>query len=143
MTETVTVTNVYGPNDYGFYDIKLEDGRKLSSKDEAIVGVARSTVGSEVEVEITERKKGQYTNYYLQKINGTGETRGAASGSRNAAKPSGGSRDPKTQKVIESEWAYGRAVELLSMSGEPVAFNTATQEALTQWADWLLVQIHK
>ena len=139
--ETVTVKSVE-KTPSGWNEILLEDGRKVSTKDSKLAEAAFQSRDKEIQVEINTTTRGDFTNHYLNAIEGVeaGSPRrsnGAAPRGR-----SGGGKSPAEQERIARQWAYGRAVEALSMSSTDftVPFDDATKAALTETAEWLLSQ---
>src|SRR6476661_1650833 len=108
--ETITVKDVDGPNSNGWYEILLEDDRKVSTKDEDVAKAAFQSRGSEAEAVISSTVKGKFTNIYLNQINGVGEVRPKGKPAARAATKPG--RTPAENDRIARQWAYGRATEL-------------------------------
>ena len=143
--ETVTVTEVEGPNDRGWYNITLEDGRKVDTKADAVAAQARVSAGNPVEAVIAERNRNGFTNYFLNAIDGVKENgSGGARRSTGTAGPTTGRRtggkSPAEQDRIARQWAFGRAVELLTGSGQEFVFplDTDTQKQLEETAAYLI-----
>lgn len=135
--ETITVKEVDGPNSNGWYEVLLDDGRKVSTKDEAVAKAAFQSRDVEAEAVISSQTKGKFTNVYLNQINGVGETRPK----KPAAKPAASTgRDPATNDRIARQWAYGRATELLIGSGAEFVFplDSKTMSDLSEVASGLL-----
>lgn len=140
--ETVKIKDVQ-KNSRGWYEVTLEDDdRVLATKDDKLSEVATASIGGAVEVEVNTRTKGNFTNHYLQEINGVKEsksfTRSPASAPRSNG---GGGRDAATQERIARQWAYGRAIELLMASDESVSFPPTREQfaQITETANLLLV----
>lgn len=115
--ETVTVTDVE-KSGTGWYEISLQDGRTVSTKNQTLADAAFAGRGTEVEVEVNEVKRGTFTNHYLNKIGDLSDEKKGAAAPRNgtskrAATPA---QNDERQKIIEREWAMGRAVELYNNS---------------------------
>ena len=141
-TEKITVVGVDGPNSNGWYEAELEDGRKVSTKDEEVAKEAFQSRGSEVDAIISSSTKGKFTNVYLNQINGVGNARPprkTVSATPSSPARSGG-RTPAENDRIARQWALGRSVELLVGSGAEFAFplDDATKKQLTDTADFLL-----
>ena len=138
--ETVTVKDVGEPNSYGYREIFLEDGRKASTKDEDIAKAAFAKRGEPVEAFITTSKKGNFTNTYLNMIDGVGSTKPPARSGRSSSSTNGGGRTPAENKAIAQQWAIGRAVELLAASGAEFDFplDTVVEQAILSTAQKLL-----
>ena len=149
MSETVTVKTVTGPNDRGWYKVGLDDGREVETKNDEIVQAARTAAASGVSIEATinTQEKGKFTNHYLNGLGDISDERPKrTNGSATTQKTSGDSgRSNATQKVIETEWAFGRAVELLMASGEEftLPLDTKVKSNLEATAAYLLEQIRK
>jgi hypothetical protein len=109
--ETVTVKDVE-KSDRGWFEITLEDGRTVSTKNSKLADAAFAGRGTEVEVEINESKNGSFTNYYLNKLGDVSDQRKGTSSGNGSSKRTARPQDDDRQKVIEREWAMGRAVEL-------------------------------
>jgi len=104
------------------YHIELEDGRVATTLSESLAKAAFASRGNEVEAEIAVQEKGNFTNTYLNAIDGVSDRdKPSSNGSRKSA-PRGGGRDPKIQATIEKEWAYGQSINLLVGSGEDFNF---------------------
>ena len=129
QTEKIEVKSVDGPNDNGWYEVELSDGRKSSTKDEAVAKEAFARLGEEVDAVIGTTTKGNFTNIYLNQINGVGDLKPAARRSSGAARSGGGSAAPaKDTERIARQWAYGRATELLIAAGGPAAFPLSPED---------------
>lgn len=95
---TAVVEQVFAPNKGGFYDIKLQDGTKLSTKKAELAQAAKELKGQSALLTYTESQNGQYTNRYLDKI----ETAGGSS-----------SAYPPKERLIAAESAVKSAVDLI------------------------------
>lgn len=147
-TETITVASVAGPNENGWYDVELEDGRTVNTKSDAIAQHAQGRVGAGVEATINERKKGNFTNFYLNEFDGIADRPSGRSNGSTPQRKSGGSQRTgstaseraKSNLSQETSWAYGRAVEAAMASEERIPFplDEATVERLQQSAELLL-----
>ena len=76
QSDTMLIEGVYGPNDYGFFDIKAKGSTgpiKLGTKLPKLSDAARGAIGQYVTVEFTSSQKGEYTNYYLEGIGPSGD----------------------------------------------------------------------
>jgi hypothetical protein len=74
--DTMLIEGVYGPNDYGFYDIKAKGSTgpiKLGTKLTKLSDAARGAVGQYVVVTFSSKQKGEYMNYYLEGIGPSGD----------------------------------------------------------------------
>lgn len=125
MTETVSITEVTNKGN-GWYDIALDgDDRVLSTKDTKLAEIANASAGTKVEVEINSKEKGNFTNHYLQSINGEkGNDRPAPkkAGSTPTTNGSAYGKSDATQERIARQWAFGRSVELLVSSDREFSF---------------------
>ena len=72
---TLRINEVYGPSDYGFYDVKAtgEDGDiKLSTKNRDVASEAKGGIGGYWRItyatKINEKDGKTYTNHYLDKV---------------------------------------------------------------------------
>lgn len=138
MAETVVIKGVDGPNPSGWYEVELEDGRKPSTKDEDVAQAAFARRGESAEVVIGEQVKGNFTNLYLNQIDGIGNvkpTRKPSAG--RTAKPStvaASGNDAERQKRISQQWAMGRAVEMkiagIELTDEVLAELVANRDRL-------------
>lgn len=143
--ETVTVTGVSGPNEKGWYEIELEDGRTPNTKNVQIFEAAKSSKGTAVEVTLNETVNGKFKNLY---INSFGEIEDAkpargkvAANNGGGSRPNfGGGKSADVQERIARQWAHGRAVELLIASGDEyvLPLDAATESKLQATADALL-----
>jgi flagellar basal body rod protein FlgG len=115
IMETVTVKDVE-KSDRGWFEISLEDGRTVSTKNSKLADAAFAGRGTAVEVEINESKNGSFTNYYLNKLGDVSDERKGTSSGNGSSKRTARPQDDGRQQVIEREWAMGRAVELYTNS---------------------------
>lgn len=146
MSETVVVTQVAGPNDRGWYEIELEDGRKPNTKSREIAEAAMQRRGTPVEVTLNERKNGRYTNLYVNQFDTIEDAKPSGNGASRSSSTSGrkpAPRDDERQRIIEKEWAYGRSVELLmaSQAEFELPLDAATIRQLDETAELLLSKI--
>lgn len=143
--ETLTINDVNGPNDRGWYDVELSDGRTATTKDKKLADVAFQARGTLVKAEVTQKPASNPKfpdNIYLNKIEVLG---GADDGAVATAAPAPAasippSKQQETQERIARQWAYGRAVEILVAQGvsDPLSDKDKTQ--LSEIANWLLDQ---
>jgi flagellar basal body rod protein FlgG len=116
IMETVTVKDVE-KSDRGWFEISLEDGRTVSTRNSKLADAAFAGRGTAVEVEINESKNGSFTNYYLNKLGDVSDERkGTSSGNGSSKRINTRPQDDGRQQIIEREWAMGRAVELYTSS---------------------------
>lgn len=148
MTETVTVQDVEKTSS-GWFEITLEDDeRKLSTKSQELADAAFQSRGKEVEAAITSKVNGRFTNHYVNEIAGVKEARRRSNGGARAAAPraaatpttTGDISNAERQRIIQTEWAFGRAVELLMASGQEFTLppDDALKGVLEQTAGYLL-----
>lgn len=144
--EQVTIDRVFtGKN--GWFDIKVEDGRRLSTRIKKLADQAKAAEGTTVLVELTEKQNGEFTNYYLNKVAPLADENGEQTAVQKIATatapaaPQGGGRN--RNDIVGVQWAYGRAVEIATMKDdltfplddESVAKLTITAESLLAMRD--------
>lgn len=106
-----------GPNQRGWFNVQLEDGRTATTKDKKLADTAFQSRGNAIKADITEKQNGDFLNIYLNKVETTGNGNGAtATPAPTAEIPP--SRDGERQNVIAAQWAFGRAVEALAASSK-------------------------
>jgi hypothetical protein len=137
-TQTVEVVEVDGPNPQGWFEITLEDGTKVSTRDEIVAKEAFQNRGTEVEANISEVVKGRFTNRYLNEINGVRGKAPKRTGSPAEKAPA--PAPSKDNERIARQWAYGRATELLIASDTEFTFPLKPElmSQLSEMADMLL-----
>lgn len=139
--ETVTIKDVEDKNSAGWYRVVLEgDSRTPSTKSDDVAQAAFAARGKEVEVVIGSTVNGNFTNFYLNEIDGVKDKPVRRSGgSKAASNGSGGYKpDPEKDKRIGRQWALGRAVELMVASGTAVfPLTDEAVKALVSSADML------
>lgn len=127
--ETVTVVDVM-KKDSGWYEIELEDGRKVATKAKKLADTAFQAKGSEIEVELNEQTKGKYTNIYLNAIGDVVDSPVKSNGSGRKPQPTEDPQEashenppipgPDTRdERIARQWAFGRATELFAAGFTP------------------------
>lgn len=144
----MTVKTVSSPNERGWAKVELGDGRVVETKNDEIIQAARTAAASGVSIEATinTQEKGKFTNHYLNGLGDISDERPKTNGRAKTQTTSESSgRSNATQKVIETEWAFGRAVELLMASGEEftLPLDTKVKSNLEATAAYLLEQIRK
>ena len=140
MTETVNVKSVQ--QNGAWFEIDLEDGRKVSTKSQKLAEAANANRGAEVEADITTQQKGNFTNHYVNMIAGVKDgfkkatKKAATNGGTSTATPMTDDRS----NAIQHQWAMGRAVELLVGSDAEYTFplDDATRDQLIATRDFLL-----
>lgn len=114
MAETVVVKEVT-KTDSGWTEVTFEDGRVASTKDQKVADAAFASRGKETDAEINVVQSGKFTNVYLNKIGGVGDSNGksrAPSRSPQRATRGGGGKSAEEQDRIARQWAYGRVTEI-------------------------------
>jgi hypothetical protein len=146
LSETVTVTEVGPTNQWGYAEVKFAERGPAKTKSTEIIARATEMQGQAAPAVIAEvtNAKG-FTNVYLNEFAGIKDkpTKSSGNGGSRSA-PTGETNDAR-QKSIETQWAFGRAVELLIGSGVEYSFplDTKTVEALEGAAGVLLTQKNK
>jgi hypothetical protein len=147
MSETVTVTEVGPTNQWGYAEVKFAERGPAKTKSTEIIARATEMQGQAAPAVIAEvtNAKG-FTNVYLNEFAGIKDkpTKSSGNGGGTTGVKAGESSDAR-QKSIETQWAFGRAVELLIGSGVEYSFplDTKTVEALEGAAGVLLTQKNK
>lgn len=129
QTDTMLIEGVYGPNDYGFFDIKAKGSTgeiKLGTKLPKLSDAARGAIGQYVTVTFSEKQKGEYTNYYLEGIGPSGDDIDAPAPVAAPARPVPGSKD----QSIARQCGLKCAVWALGPMGDNVHTNDYVNEAL-------------
>jgi hypothetical protein len=142
MSETVTVTDVV-EKERGWTEIQFAERGPASTKNPEIIARAREMKGQAAPAVINDVVNGNFTNTYLNEFAGISDKpkkSGGAPRARNTSGQTGETGDAR-QKNIESQWATGRAVELLIGSGVEYSFplDSAMQKKLDEQAATLLV----
>jgi hypothetical protein len=104
QTQVEEITGVFeGRN--GWYDVKVESGRRYSTKKANLVAQARELKGQSARVGFTTSQNGEYTNYRLESVEAASSGSGGSGG--------GGDRN----RSIERQVAVKAAAEYAAAAG--------------------------
>jgi len=119
METTVTVKEVAETKN-GWREVTFDDGLTASTKSQAVAEAANASKGNPVPAVINEVVNGNFTNRYLNEINGVSDGGGPARGKGGStpAKRGGGGKSPEEQNRIARQHAVGQTTQLLAASGQ-------------------------